>query len=358
MSVPVISATIAQQLNQKVQQDIDPHLFLFCNYEPTVSYAISEDARFLTAIQDLYKFGVDSNCILKAYKQLIPQRDFRRFSRLRDLLDIICTLRAVTDHNQSAKNGKIEQTQLEVYDAWIESALHKSTPDTQQDFALLNQALDVIAKELIQLVEEFIKSVKAHPDQAHVVKEWTDRTIHWYSNNTRTEIYKGQLMNAYVANANAAGNDYPDLHRMQSLHRKIGKWIEAALYHPYEKELQELKENISSRENMLNGSNAMFQAFKAKMSPEQLKKFEAGLRQDLAKDKARYTKVMQDRDELETRVGNNHIDYFFRNLEVQLHDTIKRLDSCGQAYTLLPQDLIQEDIENCFGGVPSPEADF
>ena len=358
MSVPVISAIVAQQLNQKVQQDIDCRLFLFCNYEPTVSYAISEDARFLTAIQDLYKFGVDSNCILKAYKQLTPQRDHRRFNRLRELLDIIGALRAVTDHNQSVKNGKIEQTQLEAYNAWIETALNKSAPDTQQDFVVLNQCLAAIAKELIQLVEEFIQSVKTHPDQVYIVKEWTDRTLYWYCNNTRTEIYKGQLMNAYLANANAAGNDYSDLHRIQSLHRKIGKWIEVALYHPYEKELRELEENISSRENMLNGSNVMYQALRAKMAAEQLQDFEDKLRQEIANDRDRCAEVIQKRDALEAQVGSKHIEYFFRNLEEQLHETIKRLNGSGKDYTLLPQDLIQEDIENFFGKVPSPEGDF
>ena len=40
MSTPVISADAAQCLNQKVQQLIDSRLFLCCNYEPTVSYAI------------------------------------------------------------------------------------------------------------------------------------------------------------------------------------------------------------------------------------------------------------------------------------------------------------------------------
>ncbi len=358
MSVPVISAIVAQQLNQMVQQDIDCHLFLFCNYEPTASYAISEDARFLTAIQDLYKFGVDSNCILKAYKQLTPQRDHRRFNRLRELLDIIGTLRAVTDHNQSVKNGKIEQTQLEAYNAWIETALNKSAPDTQQDFATLNQYLAAIAKELVQLVEEFIQSVKAHPDQVYIVKEWTDRTLHWYCNNTRTEIYKGQLMDAYLASANAAGKDYPDLHRIQSLHRKVGKWIEAALFHPYEKELRELAESISSNENMLNGSNIMCQALKAKMTAEQLRTFEDKLRQNIATDKARCTEVAQKRDELESRVGGKYIDFFFQNLEEQLNETIKRLNSSGKDYTLLPQDLMQEDIENFFGNVSSPEDDF
>ncbi len=358
MSVPIISATVAHQLNQKVQQDIDPHLFLFCNYEPTVSYAISEDSRFHTAIQDLYKFGVDSNCILKAYNQFIPQQDRKRLNRLRDILDTICTLRAVMDHNQSVENGKIEQAHLEAYNAWIEKALDKSTPDTQQDFAVLNNSLGVIAKELVQLIEEFIKSVKANPDQAYVAKEWTDRTLYWYSSNTRTEIYKGQLMNAYVANASAAGHDYPDLHRMRTLHRKIGKWIEAALYHPYEKEIQELGDRIFLRENMLNGSSAMSQAIRDKMTAEQLQKFEDELKQGIAKDKERREEVKQERDELETRIGGKHIDYFFRNLENQLHDTIRRLDTRGQSYTLLPQDLIQEDIESFFGEVPSPEADF
>ena len=358
MSVPVISAAVAQQLNQKVQRDIDPHLFLFCNYEPTVSYAISEDGAFFTAIQDLYKFGIDSCCILKEYSDYIPKQEWWQFRRLRDLLDVVSMLRAVTDHNQSIQNGKIEQTQLDAYETWIESALNKSIPETQQDFSVLNQTLGSVAMELVQLIEKFIQCIANNPGKAAVVQKWTDRTVQWYSNNTKTEIYKGQLMNAYVANANAAGNNHQELYDLRSLRRKTGKWIKAALSHPYDKELRELGESISAKENMLNGSNAVFRALKAKMTAEQLQEFEAKLREDLMKDRARRAAAEREQGELEARIGGKYIDFFFRNLENQLRNTIKKLDSSGQDYTLLPQDLIQEDIEYFFGGVPSPEADF
>lgn len=355
MNAPIISAAVAQRLNQKVQQEINPHLFLFCNYEPTTSYAISEDGCFFIAIQDLYKFGVDSNCILSAYRKFVPPNDLRRFNRLRDILDIINMLRAVIDHNQSVQNGKIEQEHLEAYNAWVESTLHKPTPETQQDFAILKQSLVAIAKEFVQLTEAFIDCVKSNPNVANVVKEWTDRTLYWYCNNTKTEIYKGQLMNAYIANAKAAGIE---IRNIRTLGRKIGAWIEMALYYPYDKEIQELEGSISSAENMLNGSNAMFEALRPKMSPDELQKFEDGLRQSLAENKARCAEVMQERAELEIRIGGKHIDFFFRNLEEQLRSTIKKLNDSGQHYTLLPQDLIQEDIELFFGNVPSPEGDF
>ena len=113
MNAPVISATTARQLNLLVQTQIDSHLFLFCNYEPTHSCAISEDAQFLTAVQDLYKFSIDSSCVLKNYYCFVPQTDQNRFNQISRIIEKIKAIRAVIDHNQSADNGMVEQNLIQ-----------------------------------------------------------------------------------------------------------------------------------------------------------------------------------------------------------------------------------------------------
>ena len=109
MNTPVISAETANRLNRLVQTQIDSRLFLFCNYEPTHSYTISEDAQFLTAVQDLYKFAIDSSGILQYYYRYVPKADQYQFKPLSGILDKIKALRSVIDHNQSAANGMVEQ---------------------------------------------------------------------------------------------------------------------------------------------------------------------------------------------------------------------------------------------------------
>lgn len=120
MNTPVISAETANRLNRLVQTQIDSRLFLFCNYEPTHSYTISEDAQFLTAVQDLYKFAIDSSGILQYYYRYVPKADQYQFKPLSGILDKIKALRSVIDHNQSAANGMVEQNLIQICATWVE----------------------------------------------------------------------------------------------------------------------------------------------------------------------------------------------------------------------------------------------
>ena len=54
------------RLNKKIQDNIAKHLFLTCNYEiGPLQQVISEDAKYLTAVLNLYKFLIDSSIINK-----------------------------------------------------------------------------------------------------------------------------------------------------------------------------------------------------------------------------------------------------------------------------------------------------
>ena len=43
MTSPIISVDVARRLNEIIQNTLDSRLFLFCNYEPTNSPAVSEN---------------------------------------------------------------------------------------------------------------------------------------------------------------------------------------------------------------------------------------------------------------------------------------------------------------------------
>lgn len=156
MNTPVISAETANRLNRLVQTQIDSRLFLFCNYEPTHSYTISEDAQFLTAVQDLYKFAIDSSGILQYYYRYVPKADQYQFKLLSGILDKIKALRSVIDHNQSAANGMVEQNLIQICATWVERVLGKSEPNMMQDFTILTAELTQMGKDLVQFAENWI----------------------------------------------------------------------------------------------------------------------------------------------------------------------------------------------------------
>ena len=359
MSTPVISADAAQCLNQKVQQLIDSRLFLCCNYEPTVSYAISEEGQYFTAIQDLYKFAIDSSCIIKCYDKFIhAQQELSHFKGLRDILDCIDVLRSVTDHNQSRLNGRMAKERLENYSIWLQQCLGKDAPESPADFLVLYRKTHTIAEELLAYLNQFIELLGVLSDKTDVTQKWIDCTLRWYCSNTKTEIYKGQLMDAYIANATANGKNYQSLYRPRELYRKINRWIEASIFYPIDHALEEIEAELQSAQTILCGNSPMVQALRPKMTEEQFETFVAGYRSRLEESERKRQSLLQEKEKIEKEVGKRPADYLFKRLEQQLRDTMVWLEAKGTPYTLLPQDLLQENIELHFGSVHSPEMDF
>ena len=349
MNAPVIPAAAAQRLNRLVQSQVDPHLFLFCNYEPTRSYAISEDAQFLTAVQDLYKFAVDSSCILKCYYRYVLPADREPFKPLARIIDQIRALRAVIDHNQSDANGMMEQNLLRTCATWVRNVLGKPEPTTLQDFAALTARLTQMGNHLVRLTENWISYIghKADADKARDAEEWTKRILRWYCSNSKTEIYTGQLMDAYLARTSAAGRSI-NIPNYQ-LQRKVNNWIRHAYLFPLSNAIEELETDIAGLGNMLQNS-----AVCTRLSAEQ----QQTLRRKAAEYRQQLAVKHQELADLQTKIGENPVEYFYRNLEAQLYHTISALAANPTDYTLLPQDLLQEDIQLFFANIPSPEGDF
>ena len=63
---------------------------------------------------------------------------------------------------------------------------------------------------------------------------------------------------------------------------------------------------------------------------------------------------------IEVGYRGDRISFFFdsRRLESQLRETLRVLELSDEDYTLLPQSLLQADVERNFATVPSPYGDF
>ena len=358
MSTSVISAKEAMNLNHEVVKKIDSRLFLCCNYEPTISHVFGEDALFHLAIQDLYKFVYDSSCVIKNFRILLPKAEVYQFKNMTTILDYVSDFRTVFDHNTSELNGRIEKRMLESYSAWIYSIIGKTEPESIEDYKALNKQLAVYASELLNSLTLFIDVVSKGSHKAEAVNSWITMTLYWYSHNTKTDIYIGQLQDAYIANSVAKGNDYPGLYKKPEIWRKCKKWLEAALYYPIDREIEQNKKQMESCKMALNGDSPFSKALRSKMKPEEIKAMDCKLQNEIDALIIKIQEGKSKRDDMKQAIGDDCIKYFFSILENRLRMTMSRLESTGIAYTLLPQDLIQEDIDSLVNGVPSPESDF
>lgn len=82
------------------------------------------------------------------------------------------------------------------------------------------------------------------------------------------------------------------------------------------------------------------------------------VRQQVAEWRQQLETKNQAMSDLQADTNGKPVAYFYRNLESQLWNTISTLEANHVNYTLLPQDLLQEDIRMFFGNVPSPDGDF
>ena len=140
--------------------------------------------------------------------------------------------------------------------------------------------------------------------------------------------------------------------------RKVCRWIEEALFYPIHSKIGKTTKEVGYLNDILEGKLPRFEDARRKLSPAKAEEMLNQFRQSLKEKQQELDRLESELDLLVEKYGGDPVKYFYRNLENQLRETMDSLDQCGNSYTLLPQDLIQEDIARIFNGVPSPEGDF
>lgn len=211
------SPEVVKQLNDRVRDEIDERLFLTMNFKLPLDKPLSASGKYQQYVQILYRFAIDASCVItRAYnyvRQYLSAPEQAKLGHLRNgdvSTPIGCAqlVRTILDHNVSDQNGLFEQEQERVYRQWVADALDdgKDMPETEEDYDRLCVVLEAMAELLVDALNEFITAItKLSPqDKQSIVNRWIEDTLKWYAKgDTRRDIYLGQMALLYEADAGA-----------------------------------------------------------------------------------------------------------------------------------------------------------
>ena len=216
-----------------------------------------------------------------------------------------------------------------------------------------------MAAGMLAALDCFIDCVAALTDREKTVSSWIGQTLYWYCNNTKQDLYKGQIMEAYLARARENGKEYPELYRIGTLFSKIQVWTAEALRASLDGELAAAERDVAASQSILHVSDPLSRAMRERMTGEEWESMQAYCREQIARNEEKKAALNRDREALEKKLESAQpLKCFFEGLEDRLRATMADCDAQGVPYTLLPQDLLQTDVERFFGKVPSCCGDF
>ncbi len=186
----------AVRLNECLQKSLSEHLFLTCNYDPdTMFVPINEDAKFILAVNNMYKFLVDAG--ICNYLQGSFGIDFKRLYRINEIIQYINALRTVFAHNVNQINGTVKECEL--VEKWCLDITGKKLVDTEKEYKKVLVGVRDFGKESVHILTDFIKYVSGLPDnkKRQIIKEWEKLIIKFYKRPNSRNILEGQLVMYY-----------------------------------------------------------------------------------------------------------------------------------------------------------------
>lgn len=320
------------RLNKKIQDNIAKHLFLICNYEiGPLQQVISEDAKYLTAILNLYKFLIDSSIINKLNSLRKGHLEIHyEHRKLRKIINIAKILRTVCAHNESEKSGN--DYDLAAYSDWVKSIIGKTEISTFVQYEKLRLELEAKADEAVRIVNDFIDSAQKVADQSSLIEEWENLILRFYSTGNSDNIVKGQLKRAYKTQWVTGGHAPRDI-----TDRDVAEWIKKMYYRDEQKEIDKFQ-------NIIELSR------KKPLSSKVLTQIQDKIAENEKKIRAKKSAIKK---EIGADIDNNvylYLDYYIKNFPAKLSKAVKtkKADEYG---TLLPQDIVQYMINEDFEGV-------
>lgn len=324
----LFSSGESDTINQLVQTKIASHLFLTCNYAPSPYLMLSEDAKFVVGILNLYKFTVDGSIIerIPSIADVTVDSKFNKKEFLKKL-ELVKALRTVFCHNESEISGNNED--IKRVDAWM-----SKVPQNIEDYRVLNQQLLKLASDILVELQQFVKNASRSKRKKILIDNWEGVIKTFYQRPNTRKILEGQLKKFYSARKGILSMD------------KITSLNMAACVRKYY--IGDLESNLEEKNNCMQISK------KLNLPVEELVKFKKLV-------EAVEEELNERKKQIVTRLGNSRItmDNIDRNdypyLELYIKELpqriIKFIDTTPDTNvygTLLPQDIVQYIIKQDF----------
>lgn len=312
----------AEELNKKVKSSIASHLFLLCNYNPDSISIFSEDAKFMQASLNMYKFLVDAG-ICNNLKGLRKKYSITYdYMKIDTIIKNINAIRTTLGHNVDERNGTDDNRKI--VEQWFLSVVGKKQLNDSKEYGKALKEIERYADECISIFTVFIEAVGKSDRKCELIKDWEKLIIDFYKRPSSKNIFEGQLMLAYQSRAGAGGKETKI---------DVANWVKEMFFYKEQSQIDNLQEIV--RKSSL--STSVLSDIRAKILDNE---------RSIAEKKSCIAEFAKKNvDSLRMFDYWNYYLYIIPN-KIQCH-----LDS-GQISSLLPQDVVQQIIEEDFDDVP------
>lgn len=318
----VFSPVKAEKLNEKVRDTLAKHLFLLCNYNPDAIAIFSEDARFMQASLNMYKFLVDAGICVNLRSIGKKHNIYYDYVGLDDIIKKISSIRTTLGHNLDEHNGT--EKDKEAVSQWFLSVVGKKQLTNVEEYKKAVEEIEKYGEKSVTILTDFIESAGKSKDKETIIEEWEELILNFYRRPNNKNIFEGQLILAYQAR----------LGKVQySSKVNVASWVEKMLFYKEQSQISTLEEIMR----------------KGSFTSSDLKKISDRIDEnERTVDEKKSEVASFKKKSVDTLKMYDYLDFYINILP----DKIKEKLSLGKVQSLLPQDIVQQIIEEDFDGVP------
>ena len=312
----------AEKLNKKVRDTLAEHLFVLCNYNPDSIMVFSEDARFMQASLNMYKFLVHAgicNNLRSIGKKYSINYDY---VRLENIVKNINSIRSTLGHNLDERNGTEEDK--EAVEQWFLKVVGKKQLTNAEEYKKVVEEIEKYGEESVAILTDFIEAVGKSGKKNEIIEEWENLIINFYKRSNSKKIFEGQLILAYQSRLGNARN---------SSKVNVASWVKKMFFYKEQSQISNLQEIMRK---------SSFSSSTLKNIGEKIDENEKIINEK--KDKVAFFSEKS----VDTLKTYDYWDYYMYILPAKIEEKL----ASGVVQSLLPQDVVQQIIEEDFDGVP------
>ena len=354
---PIITETEAEELNEKFQEALSQHLFLFCHYKPIPENPQNYSARFIAGVLNLFIFCCDSCFFLKGLEKLfkeyvfedrIPNNIYKSICSIEYNAKKISALRTTIAHNGTDRSERW-------YKNWVKEVLNNKYPPGFHDYALLCDKLDGMRNNLLQSIKNLINEIAELPpaEKNKLISAWENKIIEVFARQHNNR-YRDQLKLVYSSQSGHEPN-FNDL----------DGWIDDSIGYGLRIQAKKCEDEKSSIEKLIaNKEQALYKIKKLceeYPDDESINAIKENAENDLSKHQGDLLKVTDYLNKTSERIEEINkqkekayedektaTDFFFSRVKNQMKQTLKEIKETENSFTMYPECFIQLDIQKNF----------
>ena len=207
---------------------------------------------------------------------------------------------------------------------WFLSVVGKKQLTNVEEYKKAVEEIEKYGEKSVTILTDFIESAGKSKDKETIIEEWEELILNFYRRPNNKNIFEGQLILAYQAR----------LGKVQySSKVNVASWVEKMLFYKEQSQISTLEEIMR----------------KGSFTSSDLKKISDRIDEnERTVDEKKSEVASFKKKSVDTLKMYDYLDFYINILP----DKIKEKLSLGKVQSLLPQDIVQQIIEEDFDGVP------